>query len=234
MKEIKCLHGKVAITHEEIKDEAVRFFSEFLNNQPEDYLGETEEELGELIDFRCTHEDICTLEKEVTMEEIKNTLFSMPSNKSPGPDGFPCEFFKATWSVIFHDFTVAIQSVFMKSFLPKGINSTVLALIPKKTEASEMKDYRPIACCNILYKVVSKIIANRLKTLMPRIISANQSAFIQGRLLMENVLLAIDLVKDYHKENISPRCAMRIDISKAFDSVQWPFFSENIDGYGVP
>ena len=97
--------------------------------------------------------------------------------------------------MIAHDFTVAIQSVFMKSFLPKGINSTVLALIPKKTKALEMKDYRPIACCNVLYKVVSKIIANRLKPLLPRIISANQFAFIQGRLLMENVLLKRERLK---------------------------------------
>ena len=71
-----------------------------------------------------------------------------------------------------------------------------------------MRDYRPIACCNVLYKVVSKILANRLKRILPRIVSANQSAFVQGRLLMENVLLASELVKDYHKENISSRCLM--------------------------
>lgn len=80
MRKIICLEGRVAITHEEIKDEAVRFFSEFPNNQPVDYLGATEEEIGELIDFRCTQEDITTLEKEVTMVEIKHVLFSMPSN----------------------------------------------------------------------------------------------------------------------------------------------------------
>lgn len=83
-----------------------------------------------------------------------------------------------------------------------------------------MKDYRPIACCNVLYKVVSKVIANRLKRILPRVVTENQYAFIKGRLLMENVLLESELVKDYHKEVISPRCVMKIDISKAFDSVQ--------------
>lgn len=95
-----------------------------------------------------------------------------------------------------------------------------------------MRDYRPIACCNVLYKVVSKIPANRLKKLLPSIISENQSAFIKGRLLMENVLLAAEMVKDYHKESISPRCVMKIDISKAFDSVQWEFVLKGLEALG--
>ena len=71
--------------------------------------------------------------------------------KSPGLDGYPAEFFKTTWSIISDDFTTAVQSVFRFDFLPKGVNSTILALIPKKLDSLEMKDYRPIACCNVLY-----------------------------------------------------------------------------------
>lgn len=74
-----------------------------------------------------------------------------------------------------------------------------------------------------MYKVISKILSNRLKVIMPGIISQNKSAFVKERLLMENVLLATELVKDYHRESISSRCAMKIDISKAFDLVQWSF-----------
>lgn len=86
-----------------------------------------------------------------------------------------------------------------------------------------MKDYMPITCCNVIYKVISKIIANRLKRLLPGSICVNQSTFVENRLLMENVLLATELVKDYHKDTISPRGAMKTDISKAFASVQWDF-----------
>lgn len=119
-------------------------------------------------------------------------------------------------------------------FLPKGINSTIFALVPKKTASAEMRDFRPIACCNVLYKVISKIMANRLKILLPRMISENQSSFVKGRLLMENVLLASELVKDYHKDSVSPRCVMKIDISKAFDSVQWAFLLQILGVLGFP
>lgn len=174
------------------------------------------------------------LEAEVTGEEIQKVLFAMPNNKSPGPDGFPCEFFKSTWSILGHDFIVAVQSVFKFGFLPKGVNSTILALIPKKIDSMQMKDYRPIACCNVLYKVVSKLLANRLKLLLPRIVCENQSALIKGRLLMENVLLASEMVKDYHQDSISPRCLLKIDISKAFDSVQWEFVLKGLEVLGFP
>lgn len=205
-----------------------------LNKCPEEYRGTTVEELSKLLDFRCSQAECSMLEAEVTEEEIQKVLFAMPVNKSPGPDGYPVEFFKMTWSILKKDFVVAIQSVFKFGFLPKGVNSTILALIPKKTDSLLMKDYRPIACCNVLYKVVSKILANRLRKLLPNIISENQSAFIKGRLLMENLLLASEMVKDYHKEGISPRCVMKIDISKAFDSVQWEFVLKGLKALGFP
>ncbi|XP_019092278.1 PREDICTED: uncharacterized protein LOC109129106 [Camelina sativa] len=97
-----------------------------------------------------------------------------------------------------------------------------------------MKDYRPISCCNVIYKVISKILANKLKLLLPTFIAGNQSAFVKDRLLIENVLLATELVKDYHKGTISHRCAIKIDISKAFDSVQWPFLRNVLTALDLP
>lgn len=232
--EIKCPNGEIAKTEEEINKEAERFFEEFMTTQPEDFEGAIVETLKDLLNFQCSEEDCKNLLKEVSKEEIKGVLFKMPGSKAPGPDGYTMEFFKETWTIIGEDVTVAVQSFFVKGFLPKGLNSTILSLIPKKITAKEMKDYRPISCCNILYKLISKILANRLKSILPKCISWNQSAFIKGRLLMENVLLATEIVKDYHKEDISPRCAMMIDISKAFDSVQWSFLLNTLKALGLP
>ena len=187
-----------------------------------------------MLPFKCSDAHHSLLEKEVTEEEVKKVLFEMPANKAPGPDGYTTEFFKSAWPVIGKDFITAILSFFIKGFLPKGVNTTILALIPKKEDAKVMKDYRPISCCNVLYKVISKILANGLKALLPEIISPNQTAFIKNRLLMENVLLASEIVKDYHKDDTSPRCAMKIDISKAFDSVQWPFLLNTLKAMRFP
>lgn len=171
---------------------------------------------------------------EVSAELIRKVVFSMAADKSPGPDGFTAEFFRATWGITGGDVVQAVQSFFEKGFLPKGINSTILSLIPKKDEAVYMKDYRPISCCNVIYKVISKILASRLKKLLPSFVSLNQSAFVKDRILMENVLLASELVKNYHKDSVTARCAVKIDISKAFDSVQWPFLLSVLEAMGLP
>ena len=195
IREIRCSNGSSVTKPKDIKEEAVRFFSEFLNKFPDNYTGATSEELEELQKFRCSEEDCSLLEAHVTAEEIRKVVFAMPSNKSLGPDGFPSEFFKITWPIVAQDFTIAVQSVFRFGFLPKGVNSTILALVPKKTDSLEMRDYRPIACCNVLYKVVSKNLANRLKLILPRVISECQSAFVKGRLLMDNVMLATEHIE---------------------------------------
>jgi len=212
IREIKRPDGSITSEKEEIKVEAERFFREFLQLIPNDYAGVTESELETLMTFRCSEEDKGMLTTEVTKEEIKRVVFSVPKDKSLGPDGYTTEFYKATWDIIGEEFVLAIKSFFEKGFLPKGVNSTILALIPKKLEEIEMKDYRPISCCNVIYKVISKIIANRLKRLLPNFIAGNQSAFVQDMLLLENLLLTTELVKDYHKDSISGRCAIKIDI----------------------
>ena len=104
-------------------------------------------------------------------------------------------------------------------FMPPGINSTILSLIPKTEEVHTMKDYRPIACCNLLYMAISKFMALHLKTILPEAIESNQSAFIKERLLLENVLLASELENGYHRttnsnrvaiKSISPKCSERL------------------------
>lgn len=190
IREIQGPNGETYKQQNEIKKEAERHFTTFLGYTPPDYEGLAVGEMERLIDFRCAEAEKEKLMKEVSEEDVKNVLFAMAKDKSPGPDGYTTEFYKSVWHIIGKDFTIAIQSFFIMGFLPKMINSTILPLIPKRKEEKEMKDYRPISCCNVIYKVISKLLANRLKSILPEMIAPNQTAFIKDRLLMENLRLA--------------------------------------------
>lgn len=132
IREIKRPDDTVANTQDELKVEAVDHFNKFLNFKPENFVGISEEELQDLLGFVCKEEDQAMLMQQVSEGEIKKVLFAMAKDKSPGPDGYTSEFYKSAWPIIGKDFVVAVQSFFDKGFLPKGINSTILALIPKK------------------------------------------------------------------------------------------------------
>ncbi|KAK9689166.1 hypothetical protein RND81_09G040100 [Saponaria officinalis] len=160
-----------------------------------------------------------SLTATITSVEIKNALFGMGSNKSPGLDGFSSEFFKASWEIIAKDFTDAVRSYFRSRKMLRYANTIVLTLIPKKPSASSVINYRPIACCTLFYKVVSKILENRLKAVLPFLIGNEQAAFVANRSIFHNVMLSQALVKVYDRAHISPRALIKVDIRKAFDSL---------------
>lgn len=155
IKEIQCQDGHLIMQGDEIKTEAERYFREFLQYIPNDFDGVTVEGLQLLLPFRCSKIDQKMLTRTVSGKEIKKFLFSMSNDKSPWPVGYTSEFYKAIWELTEKEVILAIQSFFAKGFLPKGTNSTILALIPKKREAKEMKDYRTFSCYNVIYKVIS-------------------------------------------------------------------------------
>ncbi|XP_062089589.1 uncharacterized protein LOC133796123 [Humulus lupulus] len=150
---------------------------------------------------------------------VKKALFSIPGTKSPGPDGFGSEFYKAMWQDIGAEISKAILEFFNSGKIPAELNKTVLAMVPKTDMSCNAIDYRPIACCNTIYKCISKMLCSRISEVLPTLVSPNQGAFIKGRLLAHNILIFQDLIKNYNRRNASPRCALKIDLSKAYDTV---------------
>ena len=226
--------GEVLTSDQDIKKEAVSHFQTFLQSQDATLEETSVASLQELLTYRCSNETAAALACPVTAKEIYQALQALPNGKVSGPDGFTKEFFVAAWSIIGREFIVAVQSFFLFGFMPTGVNATILSLIPKTTNAQTMKEYRPIACCNFLYKVISKVLANRLKIIFPEAIEANQCAFITDRLLLENVLLASELVSGYHRSVTEAKCAIKFDISKAFDTVKWSFITSVLLAMGLP
>lgn len=124
--------------------------------------------------------------------------------------------------------------MFKKCKIPGGINATHLCLIPKSANTRKVNDFRPIACCNLIYKGIAKVIANRLKKVIDPIISQNQNAFIPGRHIQENLLLAHELVRGYGRKHGSKSCMIKLDLKGAYDNVNWQCLMMLLKRIGVP
>jgi len=129
------------------------------------------------------------IETKATRKEIKAALFSMSPDKAPGPDGFTTNFIQTCWQIV----KKYLHKMVLKSQDCKKVggstNSTFLALIPKEKGATSFNKFRPISICNIGYKIISKVIASRLKGLLLDLILENQGGFVQGRQIMDNIIL---------------------------------------------
>lgn len=150
--------------------------------------------VAESIQSRVTPEMNHDLISEFTREEVEVALKQMHPSEAPGPDGLSALFFQNYWEVVGNDvFSVILNSLNIGMSLAE-INKTNITLIPKTKCPSRMSEFRPISLCNVIYKLVSKVLANRLKKILPYIISENQSAFMLGRLVSDNVLVAFELM----------------------------------------
>ena len=161
-------------------------------------------------------------------------VFRMKVDKAHGPDGFSTSFFHKCWSIVGDDVVRAITSFFEGGRLLKELNHTSLTLVPKVPNPSKLSDFRPIACCNFIYKCISGILAARLKVVLPNLIDAAQAAFIPGRSISDNIFLAQELLRNYHRADSIVRCVVKVDLLKAFDTVKWSFLLDLLFQLGFP
>ena len=164
--------------------------------------------------------------------EIKDAMFSIDDDKAAGPDGYTSKFFKAAWSIVSVDVCAAVKEFFSSGKLLGEFNANVISLIPKLQVPLKVSDYRPIACGNVIYKCISKVITNRLKEGLCSLIDCNQSAFIPGRQISDNILLAQEFLKGYNWKRTSSKCAFKVDIQKAYDTVNWDFLKTVLMQFG--
>lgn len=113
-------------------------------------------------------------------DEIKQTVFNMKLLKAPGVDGFPAIFYQSQWHVVGVSFCQMVKEVFNSHQLPADINHTLLVLIPKVDNPTSLKMFRPISLCSVAYKAITKLIANRLKSILPYLIGPQQTSFVPG------------------------------------------------------
>ncbi|GJT38259.1 RNA-directed DNA polymerase, eukaryota, reverse transcriptase zinc-binding domain protein [Tanacetum coccineum] len=150
------------------------------------------------------------------VEEVKADLFDICDNKAPGPDGYTTKFYKKAWLIVGRDVCNAVKEFFRKGRMLGKVNATLITLVPKSSTPKIVFDYRPIACCNVLYKIISKILTNRIKNVLCKLVDPSQSAFIPCRQITDNILLVQELLKGYNRKNGARRVALKIDIQKSY------------------
>ncbi|KAJ6904458.1 hypothetical protein NC652_022464 [Populus alba x Populus x berolinensis] len=187
--------GNTIRDQKELGKMATKYFQNLLSTDH----GQLEEDVNLLFPNTISASSSTTLSLPITNEEIKAALFSIPDKKAAGPDGFNGLFFKKSWHIIGADFTEAVRFFFSHNSMPHCVNATRIALVPKIENPACMNDYRPISCCNVMYKCISKI---------------------------------INLMHNYHLNNGAARCALKVDLRKAFDTVSWEFILAGLQAIG--
>ncbi|GJS09721.1 RNA-directed DNA polymerase, eukaryota [Tanacetum coccineum] len=180
---------------------------------------------------RLTPDQIEDLERNVSYEEIKRAVWDCGISKSPGPDGFTFEFYRKYWSLIDHDVVAAVTSFFSTGSFPPGCNSSFITLIPKSQEAKMVKDFRPISLIGSMYKIITKVLANRLSLVISELVSDVQSAFVSNRHILDGPFILNELLS-WCKHKKSKALIFKIDFEKAFDSVRWDYLDVVLANFG--
>ncbi|KAL0453994.1 UNVERIFIED_CONTAM: LINE-1 retrotransposable element O protein [Sesamum latifolium] len=225
--------GQILTDQQDVINEFIAFYQALLG-------GERRVRLMDLCYLRpwarhiINEDEAIHLTRRVTPDEAKQAVFDIDEDKAPGPDGYSSGFFKAAWPVIGKEVTQAILDFFTTGRLLKQVNTTLLSLIPKVQNPTLVAEFRPISFCNVLYKVITKIIVQRLSGVLDDLISPSQNAFVPGRSIGDNILLAQELFHGYNQQHLPPRCALKVDIRKAYDTVEWDFLSAVLKLFGFP
>ena len=159
-----------------------------------------------------------SLEKEFTKEEVIQVLREMEGDKASGPDGFNMAFFHHCWRVVENDVMDFFYFFHQHSVFERSLNASFLTLIPKKCNAVNIKDFCPISLVGNVYKLLSKVLANRLRAVLDNLISETQNSYVSGRQILDLVLNANECLDNRLKSRL-PGVVCKLDIEKAYDHV---------------
>lgn len=227
---IENLQGETVYEEPEILEVITDYFSTLFTTSNTTPMAIVEE----AIHCRVSAETNAKLTALPTPREIRNALFSIHPDKAPGPDGFSAGFFKINWKIVGPAIIEEITSFFRDGVWPQSINHTHLRLIPKISAPKTRADYRPIALCNVFYKIISKLITKRLQPVLEHIISENQSAFIRGRAITDNIMITHETLHFLKRSGATKHCSMAVktDMSKAYDRLEWNFIEAVLHRFG--
>ena len=171
----------------------------------------------------------------MTKVEVRNAIFSMQSFKALGPDGFQSLIFKHFWDVVGEDFWKYVMKSFSSGYIDDKIAETLLVLIPKENNPTRLKNFQPISLCNVIFKVITMVLVNRIRPFLDDLIGPFQSNFIPGRGTTDNVILAQEVVHHMHTSHSKKgMLAFKIDLEKAYPRLDWNFLELTLKEFNFP
>ncbi|RVX17218.1 LINE-1 retrotransposable element ORF2 protein [Vitis vinifera] len=175
------------------------------------------------LDFnRIDGEEAARLEEAFTKEDVFSALSDMNEDKAPGPDGFSLSFWQFSWEFVKVEVMGFFKEFHEHGRFVKSLNSTFLVLIPKKAGTEDLRDFKPISLVRGLYKLLAKVLANRLKKVVGKVVPSAQNAFVEGRQILNAALIANEAIDSMLKRNESG-VLCKLDIEKAYDHLNWNF-----------
>ncbi|XP_069155672.1 uncharacterized protein [Solanum lycopersicum] len=210
IRSILSIDGRMLYEPQEIQEEFVMFYKSLMGSSASKLPSINAQVMkrGPVLS-KQQRIQLCT---DITEQEIDTALQSIGNDNALGIDGYNALFFKHTWKIIKKDVIEAVKSFFTTGKLFKPFNCTLVSLIPKVQSPKTVKEYMPIACCTVLYKIISKVITKIMHDVIHTVICDSQAGFIPGRKIADNIFLAHELVKAYTRKNISPRSMLKIDL----------------------
>ena len=226
---LKTPSGQIVEKQADIESNLVHFYSELLK-EPKEASNEDIQAITRYIPKPVTQDQNITLKRKIERMQVEEAIFQMEKGKAPGPDGFTIDFFQNYWDLVKEELWEVVEESRGTKRVLKAFNATFLSLIPKEQGADSPGKFQPISLCNMVLKIITKVMANCLKPIMSNLVSQEQSRFVEGRQILDGIILTQELIHSL-KQTKQLGMMIKVDIEKAVNKVSWHFLKEILVAY---